>query len=136
MPLEHQPEIAVSDNEAIINAEEIWGGDESEWADWRTAAPEERDLDLAGFMAEQRKLILSEETRDAYAAAFAKKFGPMPMPEPSDDDLANFFLANGGSIYFKRRTYWRRHDQDFKYIENYYQNRLWEKETIKHAVNK
>jgi hypothetical protein len=137
MPFEQKAEGAVAENETSLDPEVLWGGNKSDWANWETAKPEERDLDIKGYVIEQIKVMLSKETRDAYAADFARRFGSMPMPEPSKDDLANFFLKNGGSIWFKRRFYWRRHDQDLETeIKTYYQNRLWEKETVDHAVYK
>ncbi|HTW96802.1 MAG TPA: hypothetical protein VMD74_04070 [Candidatus Methylomirabilis sp.] len=134
MPIEALDQKIAAGEEIKNEAEKIWGGDESEWASWETASPEQKDLDELSYNAEQIKVMLGKETRDAYAAAFAKTYGAMPMPEPGENDLVDFFMKNGGSIYFKRRVFWRRKDIKFEDIKHYYQNRLWEKETIGHAL--
>jgi len=133
MLIEKENEISVAEKEPI-DPKEIWGGNESEWEKWESAKPDERDLNSETYNVEQLKVMKGKETRSAYAKDFVQKYGLMPMPEPSENDLINFFISNGGTIWFKRRFQWRRNDVDFeKDIEKYYKGKLWEKETKEHA---
>jgi len=103
-----------------FNPENIWGGNESDWVDWRAA---KREMDLKKYFEEQAKEILSEKTR----AAFKKTHGDLSI-EPNEDMLGSFFTNYGGSVFFKRRNLQFRRDVDFAKIKEYYENKLWEKE--------
>jgi hypothetical protein len=114
-------EDAVENEIAQLAPEEAWGGKEADWINWRTA---ERKMDLLGYVTAQRDEILSEKTRKM----FVDQFGSM---EQTEDLLLQFFVDNGGSIYFKCRNLQFRKDINFKEIEGYYENKLWEEDLKK-----
>ena len=72
MPVERKLIGRLRNYETGFDTEIVWGGDRSDWANWRTATPKE-NLDLAGYMIEQKKAMLGEETRKAYAEDFVRK---------------------------------------------------------------
>jgi hypothetical protein len=125
---ENKNEFAILDGEPLINPEKIWGGDELEWKDWKNA---ERNMSLEQYNNEQ----VREMTGDHTKAAFEKVYGTS-IKEINPELLARFFMDHGGSIYFKRRFYCRRNEDGgvtLEMIKNYYENKLWEKETSEHA---
>jgi len=124
---EKENEISVLEN-SPVNAEKIWGGDESEWKNWQDA---ERDLDLKKFNDLQMQEMVSERTK----AAYEKVYGTH-VKEVSQDMLAQFFVDNDGPRYFRRRFLYRFNDStdyDKEKIKKYYEGKLWEKETKEHA---
>jgi hypothetical protein len=128
---ENKNEISVAEKPAI-DAEEIWGGDESEWANWRTA---ERDMEIGEYNMLQMKEMVSDRTKEA----FEKVYGTLAKdisPDLLANLLAKFFIDNGGTRYFRRRFLFRFKDStgfDSEKIKQYYEGKLWEKETNEHA---
>jgi len=124
---EKENEISVMEKSSI-NAEKIWGGDESEWANWQSA---ERDMDIAKFNNSQMQEMVSDRTKAAYEQVYGTS-----VKEISPDLLAQFFIDNDGPRYFRRRFLFRFNDStgyDKKKIEEYYEGKLWEKETKEHV---